>query len=54
MPRFYVVFIGRKTGVFFDEWDNVRKLVDGFRCAKYQLFSSKDEACVAFDSFQSS
>ena len=44
--KFYVVWNGRKTGVF-TSWKVVKKQVDGFENAQYKSFSSLDEAEIA-------
>ena len=41
--RAYVVTNGRQTGIF-DTWDEVEPLVKGFKRAKYQGYSSRDDA----------
>ena len=41
--RAYVITNGRQTGVF-DTWDEVEPLVKGFKRAKYQGYSSRDDA----------
>jgi ribonuclease HI len=48
MPKkkFYVVWKGRKTGVF-SSWDVCKKQIDGFDGAQYKSFSSLDEAGLA-------
>ena len=45
--KFYVVWKGKKTGVF-SSWDTVKKLVQGFDGAQYKSFSNKAEAEKAF------
>ncbi len=45
--KFYVVWEGRKTGIFTD-WDTCKKQVYGFPGAKYKSFSTRAEAEIAF------
>jgi ribonuclease HI len=44
--KFYVIWNGRRTGVF-TSWSVVKKQVDGFENAQYKSFSSLDEAEIA-------
>jgi ribonuclease HI len=46
--KYYVVWNGRKTGVFND-WASCKKQVDQFSDAKFKSFSSKELAIAAFD-----
>jgi len=46
-PKFYVVWSGRKTGVF-DSWDDCKAQTHGFDKALYKSFDSKAEAIKAF------
>ena len=48
MPKknFYVVWKGRKTGVF-SSWNACKRQIDGFEGAQYKSFSSLDEAEIA-------
>ena len=41
--RAYVVTKGRQTGIF-ETWDEVEPLVKKFKGAKYQGYSSRDDA----------
>lgn len=45
--KYYVVWKGRKTGVF-DNWNDCKAQVDGFAAAKYKSFPTKKEAEIAF------
>ena len=45
----YVVFKGRKTGVF-SSWPECHEYVDGFPGASYKKFNSTDEAYKAISS----
>lgn len=45
--KFYVVWSGRKAGVF-DDWETTRQLVDGHPGARYKSFPSLGEAERAF------
>ncbi|MFY9242251.1 MAG: ribonuclease H family protein [Polaribacter sp.] len=45
--KFYVVWKGRKTGVF-TSWNVVKRQVDGFEGAEYKSFSNLNEAEIAF------
>ena len=49
--RAYVITNGRQTGVF-DTWDEVEPLVKGFKRAKYQGYSSRDDAEQAWQANQ--
>ncbi len=46
--NFYVVWKGRKTGIFLS-WDECKKQVSGFDGAQYKGFSTELEARSAFD-----
>jgi ribonuclease HI len=46
-PKFYVVWDGRKTGVF-DSWTETERQVAGYPQAKYKSFPSRLEAEAAF------
>jgi len=48
-PRFYVVWIGRQTGIF-DTWEDCREQVHEFVGAKYKAYSSREEATTALKS----
>lgn len=45
--HFYVVWIGRKTGVF-DNWDDCAKSVNGYSGAKFKGFNQRKDAEEAF------
>ena len=45
--KYYVVWSGRKTGVF-STWKDCELQVSGFDKARYKSFESKDEAMLAF------
>jgi ribonuclease HI len=45
--KFYVVWAGRKRGIFTD-WDACKKQIDGFTGAQYKSFESEKEAIDAF------
>ena len=47
MPKYYVVWVGRVTGVFTN-WSDVKKQVDGFPRGKYELFKTYEEAEAAY------
>ncbi|PSW21874.1 ribonuclease HI [Photobacterium sanctipauli] len=47
--KFYVVWVGRETGVF-TSWDKTKQLVDKFPKARYKSFPSREEAESAFKS----
>ena len=49
--RAYVVMNGRQTGIF-DTWDEVEPLVKGFKRAKYQGYSTRDDAEQAWQASQ--
>ncbi|MDR2567957.1 MAG: ribonuclease H family protein [Mycoplasmataceae bacterium] len=44
MKKYYAVKVGKKTGVFFDEWANVLELVKSYPNAVYKGFNKKEEA----------
>ena len=44
--KFYVVWEGRKTGVF-TSWKVCKTQIDGFEGAQYKSFASLDEAEIA-------
>ncbi|CAN5611070.1 ribonuclease H family protein [soil metagenome] len=46
-PKFYVVWKGRKPGVF-TTWDDCKRSIEGFPDARYKSFESKSAADVAF------
>jgi ribonuclease HI len=46
-PKFYVVWKGRKTGVF-TSWAECEKQVKGFAAAEYKAFGTLEEAQSAF------
>jgi len=45
--KFYVVWKGRKTGIF-TSWEECRSSVEGFSGAKYKSFPTEEEARQAF------
>ena len=45
--NFYVVWLGRQTGVF-GSWDECKQQVDGFQGAKYKGFPTREQAESAF------
>ncbi|WP_076408380.1 ribonuclease H family protein [Shewanella sp. UCD-KL12] len=45
--KFYVVWVGRETGIF-TTWDDAKRQVDKFPKAKYKSFKTKAEADAAF------
>ena len=47
--KFYVVWVGKQTGVFTD-WSAVQPLVAGYPGAKHKSYPSMEEAKKAFDS----
>lgn len=47
--KYYAIRQGSKVGIFQDNWDNVRKFVDGYPGAEYKSFTSKDAAEVYFN-----
>lgn len=46
MGKYYAVRTGRKPGIY-DNWDEAKAQVDGFKNAKYKSFKTKEEA-IAF------
>lgn len=51
--KFYVVWVGRETGIF-TTWDEAKRQVDKYPKAKYKSFPSKAEADAAFSKGASS
>ena len=47
----YVVFVGRKTGVFSD-WPTCKAQVSGLSHSSYQKFQTLEEALRSFQSFR--
>ncbi|MCW8330264.1 ribonuclease H family protein [Photobacterium sp. SDRW27] len=47
--KFYVVWVGRETGVF-TSWDKTKQLVDKYPKARYKSFKTREEAEAAFKS----
>lgn len=47
-PKYYVVWKGKKTGVF-SNWSDCKKQIDGFTGAQYKSFKTKEAAEKAFD-----
>jgi ribonuclease HI len=45
--KFYVVWQGRKTGVF-TSWNVCKRQIDGFESAQYKSFANLEEAEIAF------
>ena len=45
--KFYVVWRGRKTGIFTD-WETCKKQVDGYPSAKFKSFPTREQAEAAF------
>ena len=52
-PKFYVVWKGRKTGVF-SSWEDCKAQTNGFDGAVFKSFESKVQAEEAFHSSSSS
>lgn len=46
-PKYYVVWVGRSTGVF-GTWDACKEQVDGFEGAKYKSFPDRESAEAAY------
>ena len=46
--KYYVVWIGKKTGVF-DSWKDCEESVKGFEGAKYKSFETLEQAQKAFN-----
>lgn len=46
-PKYYVVWVGRATGVF-GTWDACKEQVDGFEGAKYKSFPDRESAEAAY------
>ncbi|QIZ76701.1 ribonuclease H family protein [Ferrimonas lipolytica] len=49
MAKFYVVWKGRKSGIYTD-WNSCKAQVDGFAGARYKSFKTEAEAKAAFGS----
>ncbi len=47
--KFYVVWSGKKTGIFYS-WDECKKQVSGYKGARYKSFPTEAEAKLAFQS----
>lgn len=45
--KFYVVWVGRKTGIF-EDWEMAKAQIFNYASAKYKSFESKEEAEKAF------
>jgi viroplasmin and RNaseH domain-containing protein len=50
--RYYVVFKGRKRGIYFDIWDNVKKLTDGFSDNDARFYKTEALAREAYGVFR--
>ncbi|MGR5411009.1 ribonuclease H1 domain-containing protein [Vibrio sp. PNB22_8_1] len=48
--KLYVVFEGRKTGIF-NSWDETRTYVDGYKGAKHCSYKTRQEAQEALDEY---
>jgi ribonuclease HI len=46
-PKYYVVWQGRRPGVF-EDWNVAKQQIEGFAGAQYKSFESKEEAWKAF------
>ncbi|MEQ6917785.1 ribonuclease H family protein [Halomonas aquatica] len=46
-PKFYVVWVGRQTGIF-STWDECNRQVKGYPKARYKSYPSREEAEGAF------
>lgn len=44
VKKYYAVRKGRKTGIFTDHWDDVKRLVNGYSNAEYKGFPTLEEA----------
>lgn len=42
--KYYAVAKGREVGIFYDNWNNVKKLIDGFSGARYKGFKTEQQA----------
>jgi ribonuclease HI len=42
--KYYAIRVGKKTGVFYDEWNVVKTYVQGFPNVEYKGFSAKTDA----------
>jgi viroplasmin and RNaseH domain-containing protein len=47
-PKHYVVFIGRKTGIFFDAWKNVEQHITQFSNNDHKGFKNEESARIAY------
>jgi viroplasmin and RNaseH domain-containing protein len=50
--KYYVVFKGRKCGIFFDTWDNVKQLTEGFSGNHRKTFKNETLAREAYGKFR--
>ncbi|KDR66604.1 hypothetical protein GALMADRAFT_106291, partial [Galerina marginata CBS 339.88] len=46
--KYYVVFVGKSTGVYFGCWDDVRCLTDIVSGSKYKSYKTHEEASNAY------
>lgn len=51
-PKYYVVFIGKERGIYFDIWDNVETLTKGFSGGKAKKYKSEDLARKAYGDYR--
>ncbi|KIJ90577.1 hypothetical protein K443DRAFT_116395, partial [Laccaria amethystina LaAM-08-1] len=46
--KYYVVLVGKKTGVFWEEWVNVEPLIKKVSGARHKSFRTHDEALTFY------
>lgn len=49
--RFYVVFIGRTPGIYYD-WESCKAQTNRFSGSKFKAYDTFEEASEAFDHFE--
>lgn len=47
--KYYAIAVGKKTGIFTNNWDDLKGYVNGFPGAKYKSFFSKRDAQAFID-----
>jgi viroplasmin and RNaseH domain-containing protein len=50
--NYYVVFEGRKRGIYFDTWENVEKLTKGFSNNNARFYKNKSLARQAYGKYR--
>ena len=42
--KYFAIMYGRKLGVIYDTWDNVKQYVEGYPNSKFKSFENKEDA----------